>query len=156
MHTFFLVIVILLVPTFIACTDENDRRVARHTQEALDFFEGTHEVQNILERMSPDGIRVEFEWKANNGETYLVSSVPREKIRVQVNNNIQTPYVYFTLRCDPEMFHGFGGSCHNVYDFMKKDLQKVFEYYVTYITFVVRKEDWPPKIAMSFNNASVE
>lgn len=77
------------------------------------------------------GIRVVFSWRLNDG-TYAISSIPIEKIRVNINGNYSSPTIKFRWRRSDS-----------------KDLQYIIDNYVLYAVINCKSEDWPENINMS-------
>lgn len=77
------------------------------------------------------GIRVVFSWRLNDG-TYAISSIPIEKLRVNINANNINPTIKFRWRSSES-----------------KDLQYIIDNYVLYAVITCKSEDWPESINMS-------
>ena len=135
------------------------------------FFQGKHSLQRLVQygsndsKMSGGGVfflgvgagsisgetktnySVKFAWKSNIDETFVISSVPLERVRVKFDESVTVPHVEFKLWCgDYGDSFKCGGSDNRLLSYGQ---QKVIdEGYVLYVTITVKLSDWPLKIEM--------
>ncbi len=80
--------------------------------------------------------KVSFSWQMADG-TWAISSLPMEKLRVQLNERATTPTIKFRWRSP--MFTD---------DVSRDDLQAVMNKLVAYAVINCRSKDWPVRIEM--------
>jgi len=79
-------------------------------------------------RSSQSFTRVKFVWEMTTNE-YVFSSLPIEKIRIKLDNNVEIPTIKFRWR--PYNFRG------------TPDIQGILDYSVIYAVVTLRSEWWP-------------
>jgi hypothetical protein len=88
---------------------------------------------------------VKFSWK-NSDDTWIISSIPMERVRVKLQPNATTPTVSFGIYCHAPAGEGICPAD----DTLESDgPQAVIDGgYVQYVTFTCRPEDWPINLQM--------
>jgi len=85
------------------------------------------------------GIKVTFSWRMDDG-TYAISSLPIEKIRMQLVESISTP----TIR-----FHWKNPFIHYAEE---PEPQEVMDSYVKRAVITCKPEDWPTNVQLPLND----
>lgn len=91
---------------------------------------------------------VQFAWKAYDG-TYIMSSLPLEKIRVRVNNRVKTPQITF-YTVDYKTYNA--SMCTSSWEFDQqlrdtKEMASKFEY-VAYAVVECTDDQWYPNVEL--------
>lgn len=84
--------------------------------------------------------RVQFAWLMNDKETWAISSLPLEKIRVRLKETESGPYMQFQVI-----------GRRGVREYTNLPLQDILDRKVISATVVCRAEDWPVNINMPLN-----
>ncbi len=139
--------------------------------KTMRFFEGKHQLQRLVQYSSLDSkidgsgffflgvgagavsgetktnYSVKFAWKSNVDDSYIISSVPLERVRVRFDEKIEIPYVEFQLWCGD---NGTSEKCGGPDNWLTSYGQQfiIDRGYVLYVTIAVKQSDWPLKIEM--------
>jgi hypothetical protein len=81
-------------------------------------------------------VNVKFAWKMNDG-TYAISSLPLERIRVRIDENVAAPTIKFRWR-------PFGGE-------WTPQPQYLMDNYVSYALITAKESDWPVQVSLPLN-----
>ncbi|MFA5127530.1 MAG: hypothetical protein WC457_00825 [Patescibacteria group bacterium] len=85
---------------------------------------------------------VRFAWKMDE-DTYVLSSIPIEKIRVKIHNDTKTPTISFKLEPDCYTYR-WANPPENYID-------AILENCVYYATITAKDNDWPTQIDLPLN-----
>jgi hypothetical protein len=85
------------------------------------------------------GPAVSFAWQTDDS-TYILSTLPYDKIRIRFNEKVDTPTIKFRWRS------------MNSTDLIKEDMVTIMKHYVIYAMISVKKKDWPVQIHLPMNN----
>lgn len=151
------------------CSLENpNEKVWRETTEH--FFAGN----NVIQRMMPNTtektsfgvsgfflfgsgaiggsghsesvLSVTFSWKPQPESSFIITTLPLKKVRVQFSDSIQTPTVSFKLIYITDAWTHL---CYNaVTGQSEQGPEWILDNYLAYAVITVRPENWPTKIQM--------
>ena len=77
---------------------------------------------------------IKFAWELNDG-TYAISSLPLEKIRIKIDNNVTVPTISFSWE-------------ENYY---KHQIQDLMDCCVDYALITIKESDWPIQVNLPLN-----
>lgn len=80
---------------------------------------------------------VKFAWEMNDG-TYAFSSLPLEKIRVKIDEEVATPTIKFRWR--------------RLVGYRTPQIQELMDDHVVYALVTVKGNDWPVQIRLPLSN----
>ncbi len=167
------VIVILFSLLAVGCSASSPRYVIE-TSKIQEFFGGTHELRKLMPFASQEGYiqgsagfflvvgggdisgetssqyEVKFAWESNVDDTYIVSSLPLERIRVQLREDADVPTVKFSVTCLNEEDKGGCGG-YKYHRFADDGQQAFIDSYVNHAVITVKPEHWPTNIQMPLN-----
>jgi hypothetical protein len=153
---FFLSIIILFFSTILlSCNNENQtdtdvvgstlrgthalRKLAemniQDNRTKRDFFIFTGSM-NVENNSSPG---VSFAWEQNDS-TYILSTLPLNRIRIRFNEAINTPII---------KFRWYPGS---PYHLIKDDMEKIMKNYIIYAVIYTKRDNWPEQIQLPMNS----
>lgn len=139
---------------------------ARVPTKSMVFFDGKHSLQRLVQysetesQLSGGGFfflgtgvgsisgetknnySVKFAWKSNEDGSFIISSIPLEKVRVKFDEKIEVPQVEFKLYCNRD----YCGEDWLLRNYGQQRL--IDDGYIIYATITVKSSDWPLKIEM--------
>ncbi len=133
-----LIVAMLVMATAQSCASRKEQSYAGIT------LAGDHQLRKMVNIKSTDAsgsfflfvgsfaqhetLKVSFAWKLNDG-TYAISTLPMDKIRVRIDNNITVPTIKFRWRS------GYF-----------REIQDMMDYKVIYAVITCKDSDWPQQI----------
>ena len=88
-----------------------------------------------IDQSTTEEIIIRFSWQMND-DTYAISSLPIEKIRINLDNEVTIPTIKFNWS-------------YKIVDFT--DTQEIIDYCVDSAVVTVKPDDWPIQINLPLN-----
>lgn len=109
------------------------RKMVNRTETESRVSAGFFLVVGDVGATTSTSVSVKFAWKMNDG-IYAISSLPLEKIRIQVDEKADVPTMKFRWQ-----------RCYT------KELQELMNRCVLYALVTAREKDWPVQISLPLN-----
>lgn len=151
-----IVFVIFVAPLSLLGCEDNDQEL-----KMRGMFGGEHALHKMAERTETESkisggffllvgglsgnsetkVSVKFAWLMNDKQTYALSSLPLEKIRVRFDEDTSTPTI--TFHWLPLWFN----SCID-----RNNIQGTISERVNYAVITTRAKDWPQEVNLPLNS----
>lgn len=114
------------------------RRMTERTEVSSKISGGFFLFAGVLSGKTTSNTTVKFAWEMNDG-IYAFSSLPLEKIRVRIDEEVTTPTIRFVYNA-----YGWHWNPANV--------QRLIDSSVDYAILTVKNEDWPAQVELPLNS----